>query len=1576
MNKLYLLLLLCGLASSLFGQDCAPSQACFNAPLICGNALNGLTAVTGESNDITQPAEFCGVIENNNWIRFTACEATVSLGFEVFSCEGTFTGTGIQAEIFATSDCQSFVSVSDCYSSSDASGGTLTATGLTPGQDYFLMTDGWAGDICEYQINVLGGIDTTPPTPQQISPGNISGPAVVCPGETVTYIAVLPQCDNTAGSGCPLPVLPASDFTFAWNLPPDAALQSAESNIITVTWGSTGGTIAVEVTESATVSACACDYSCGTEIPPLSVEVDNEPDEVTTLPPVYLCAGESYEYCGEVYTESADAQCTTSCETAEIQPIIFLEETVEDSGIITNCNGDCYEINGEVFCDPGDYTVTEQTPDGCTTFVFSIENTDLTGFAQGGEVLTPGNPTTQIEANGYSVNEPVSYQWEGPGINADNADEQNPEVGLPGTYTVTITDASGACSIEFEVIVYQQDDDCNLPVPPADDCVLAPVFCGEQLDGYCSHTEGYSGTVNDPAATAFCEPIEQSQYLRFVACESEVILEINVPTCQSGTGIEAALLAGECTDMTPAGDCAVLLENDTLSLTASDLTPGEMYFLVIDGIDNAECTWEVAVVAGISTDPVELEEVSEAYIEGNAQVCRGDTTDYLLFPKECNLINGCPALNTLTDSFAVTWYYPPEAVLTDSTGLGISLAWPEGAGGTVSAVFISAFGAAGTNCGNEVECSGSAEFYTEVLYEEVYLPTVYKCVGESFVFCGETVTDDALLSCVDGCNLTFQAVEFSAPTVIDQDTIFLCPGDCYTLDGSDYCEAGYYEVETVNDVCPDIYRFTVAVIEEADITVEALETSCDGTGTNYIVGFDITDGVAPFFLNGFPLQNTNFISNPILSGESYSYLITDSRICGADEELIMGADTCACTSSAGTMQPDPLYACTDNALTVSHLQDDIQDADDNFEYILHLSAVDTLGEIFAISKEPEFNFLPTMTLGTTYYVSYVVANEIDGGFIDLSDRCLSVAPGQPVVWYAPPTAEIEPPQTLNCHNPAVLLSAETSNGSPVEPEYLWTYPDGQIYTEANPLITQAGIYTLLLTDPLTGCTTVADVQVTDDFTPPEIFLAGSLTDCNNPSTEITVTANVPDISVQWLDQNAVPIGNTPTVVGSFPGIYTAQVTGLNGCTSEGVYTVRGDFAAPEVTVTGGTLDCAAPVLQLTSQVNTDSVSYAWTGPNFTSDSAAPFADAAGDYLLTVTDTTNGCTATAAAAVLDNMDYPAAAAAADTLLTCSRTSVTLLSAGSSTGAEYLYVWTSAAGQPIDNAQSETATAFAPGIYVLTVTDTVNACSSTAEAEVLAETDIPVAMEADILPPTCYGDADAELIIGGVTGGIAPLTYTFNGQPAGENPQFFNLTAGSYTVTAEDVNGCILEESYLIDNPPLVRTEAGPDRFIDYGEVVYPQPVVTIDPTTVHWESTEGEVYEVLNPAFSPFVTTEYYLHITDAVGCADSDTLKIYVNREVPVFVPSAFSPDFDGINDVLTVLTGDAVSEITRFSIYDRWGNQIFALQNFPPNDPDFGWDGSYKDRPTTAGVYVWVLRVRLTDGTFADFAGDVGLMR
>ncbi|MCJ8291137.1 MAG: CotH kinase family protein [Crocinitomicaceae bacterium] len=90
-----------------------------------------------------------------------------------------------------------------------------------------------------------------------------------------------------------------------------------------------------------------------------------------------------------------------------------------------------------------------------------------------------------------------------------------------------------------------------------------------------------------------------------------------------------------------------------------------------------------------------------------------------------------------------------------------------------------------------------------------------------------------------------------------------------------------------------------------------------------------------------------------------------------------------------------------------------------------------------------------------------------------------------------------------------------------------------------------------------------------------------------------------------------------------------------------------------------------------------------------------------------------------------------------------------------------------------------------------------------------------------------------------------------------------------------------------------------------------------------------------------------------------------------VHVPTGFSPNGDGQNELFSILVGADVESFT-FFVYDRWGNRMVHAKN----DPSFTWDGTYNGEPVNAGVYPYMYEVTFTDGTHEWHSGNITVIR
>ncbi|MBK9270892.1 MAG: gliding motility-associated C-terminal domain-containing protein [Saprospiraceae bacterium] len=95
-----------------------------------------------------------------------------------------------------------------------------------------------------------------------------------------------------------------------------------------------------------------------------------------------------------------------------------------------------------------------------------------------------------------------------------------------------------------------------------------------------------------------------------------------------------------------------------------------------------------------------------------------------------------------------------------------------------------------------------------------------------------------------------------------------------------------------------------------------------------------------------------------------------------------------------------------------------------------------------------------------------------------------------------------------------------------------------------------------------------------------------------------------------------------------------------------------------------------------------------------------------------------------------------------------------------------------------------------------------------------------------------------------------------------------------------------------------------------------------------------------------------------------------------IYIPNVFSPNGDGINDLVSVFSNPDVKMIQHFSIYDRWGERMYELNNFTPNIPHLGWDGSFQSELVKPGVFVYLVVWEDKLGGLHKQYGDVTLIR
>lgn len=217
-------------------------------------------------------------------------------------------------------------------------------------------------------------------------------------------------------------------------------------------------------------------------------------------------------------------------------------------------------------------------------------------------------------------------------------------------------------------------------------------------------------------------------------------------------------------------------------------------------------------------------------------------------------------------------------------------------------------------------------------------------------------------------------------------------------------------------------------------------------------------------------------------------------------------------------------------------------------------------------------------------------------------------------------------------------------------------------------------------------------------------------------------------------------------------------------------------------------------------------------------------------------------------------------------------------------------------------------------------------------------------------------DTEAITGGPS-----MTYTF---PAPGGEKYIRLATESYL-------GCI-DSVYKIIPIDYIKVEAGSDTMLVKN---YPYRFKGSGAESYRWEPTTY-LSDPFNPQptaiFPDSGTYVYYLHGSNVSGCEDVDTIVIKVALYPHMFLPNAFSPNGDGLNDVLKPeMVGYAL--VNTFEVFNRYGQLVYKSSN----NNNFGWDGNYLGRPADIGVYYY--RITFTDPFSQERhikTGDVTLLR
>lgn len=227
------------------------------------------------------------------------------------------------------------------------------------------------------------------------------------------------------------------------------------------------------------------------------------------------------------------------------------------------------------------------------------------------------------------------------------------------------------------------------------------------------------------------------------------------------------------------------------------------------------------------------------------------------------------------------------------------------------------------------------------------------------------------------------------------------------------------------------------------------------------------------------------------------------------------------------------------------------------------------------------------------------------------------------------------------------------------------------------------------------------------------------------------------------------------------------------------------------------------------------------------------------------------------------------------------------------------------------------------------------------------------------------------------------YEWNPATGLNNTQIANPIASPsvttrYRVVGYDGHQCFTDTAYvqvLVGPDPTLNI--GPDVTATTGSTVTFNPTVSQGPIT-QWSwtpSTHLSCNDCPNPTTTVSTNATYTLTVTNSFGCIVSDEVSILSTcKGAQVFVPNAFTPDGDGLNDVL-MIRGSGVT-IKTFRVFNRWGVLIFERLNFSPNEIRNGWDGKVRGVLAHPDVYVYTAEVICDNGVIYTYKGNTTILK
>lgn len=299
---------------------------------------------------------------------------------------------------------------------------------------------------------------------------------------------------------------------------------------------------------------------------------------------------------------------------------------------------------------------------------------------------------------------------------------------------------------------------------------------------------------------------------------------------------------------------------------------------------------------------------------------------------------------------------------------------------------------------------------------------------------------------------------------------------------------------------------------------------------------------------------------------------------------------------------------------------------------------------------------------------------------------------------------------------------------------------------------------------------------------------------------------------------------------------------------------------------------------------------------------------------------------------------------------------------------------------NGANSAEITGLTAGNYSVTAS---NAAGCAVEATTILNEPLPLLLNASPFEGDCHGNQPG-IVINTVDGGIGgPFLFRFDQgtfAPIDTLPVQLRHAPGRTLLEVQDINGCLVSAIFDLVDPPMGLLSISPNApILPLGDSILLTLQTNLEPDSIVWvpEVSSIELPQRLGYFVSPTENTTYTVTVIDAEGCSVTSEVAVLVDRRVPVYIPTAFSPNGDGVNDIFTIFGDRGIVDFEDFRVLNRWGETMHeANGHLAKNDPSWAWDGRHRDINMNPGVYVYQVYANLADGRRELLKGEVILLK